>query len=145
MASPSSGCFRYSTLVVFFCPVCMRSNSRRTPTVTPGWVFKSLGSSPETKQVARVSSVCSGRLWTLFLQIHTLLFTWNLLFGWLPDLNSIIAGLLCTLQCILAFILCITSHFHTETKHPYRIPSLCTQCDSTLCSHWLGEHRQGII
>lgn len=31
-------------------------------------------------------------------------------------------------------ILCITSHFHTKSKHPCRIPSLCTQCDSVLCS-----------
>ncbi len=42
------------------------------------------------------------------------------------------------LSITLVFMLCITSHFHTESKHPCRIPSLCTQCDSVLCSLWQG-------
>lgn len=76
-----------------FCIQAKLRNIWGTVDVSPHWMFESFGCSPGSKQVAMPSSLCSHRLWTWFLQTHTLLITWNLLFGWLPDPNSIIAGM----------------------------------------------------
>lgn len=103
------------------------------------------------------SSLRSHRLWTWFLQIHILWFAWSLLPGWLPDPNSIMAGLLLTLRDVRLsqaelFIPRITSHFHTLSKHPCSIASLSTQCEGVLFSlarwilsrdHLLAEERFG--
>lgn len=49
------------------------------------------------------------------------------------------------------FILCITSCFHTESKHPCSIPSLCTQCECALFSlaRWISSRdhliREGLL
>lgn len=105
---------------------CCIQKNQGNPGCYP-WLEKNFGRSPRSKQVAEPSLLCSHRLWTWFLQIHTLLFTWSLLFGWLPDPNSTIAGMLWTLPNIRlsqtqVFILCITSHFHTKSKRPVEFP-----------------------